>query len=499
VVFVFAVVTCVLIWRVSQRISDEMFSQLETRGKEMVTLLAEGCLRPLAAADLSFVETMASEAGKNESVIQASIITYVELYTSKAERDKGVTDVGTYVGHSDPSMIQKAYELPEGLNESDVGKEIVVLNLPDGSRRIRFRKPMIYTYKGKNRVIGAAEIIMDLSDITNALRKVRKDITFYCTLSAIVSIIGIILLFTFILRPVRMLVEAMSRISLGDFKLQVIARDPSEVGVLTRSFNAMAAELETLQAKAVAQELIKKELDIAETIQHGLLPETLPEIEGLDITARYESAEIVGGDYYDVFQIEDQLWAFTIGDVSGKGIPGSLVMSITRSVLRAHASSSRSPSEVLIKTNKILCEDIPAGLFVTLALAYYNQKNGTFSVASAGHNPVLLRRGEKIHQLKLSGIPLGADDSGIFDEVLEEGTLTLRPDDFIFMYTDGITEAMDHDKQLFGLERLKEAISSYRDGPLKNFPVTLMRRLQDFRDGAKPNDDLTFIAIRRHS
>jgi len=496
VIIVFGTATWILIWRVSIRVSDELLSQIEIRGSELVSQMAEACKKPLAAGDLAFVESMASEAGKGESVILATIITNIDLYTSKREKAKGITDIGTYVGHSDTEKIGKSYELPEGLKESDVAKDVVVLNLADGSRRIRFRKPMIFSYKGKNRIVGASEIILDLDEIREALRIVRTDITVYGTLSAIVSALGIIILLTFILRPIRTLVEAMSRIQEGDFKLQVIARDPSEVGVLTRSFNRMAAELDKLQAKAVAQQLMKKELDIAETIQNRLLPAKLPEIPGLELAARYEAAKEVGGDYYDIFQIDDHKWAMVIGDVSGKGIPGSLVMSITRSILRSNAEGSRTPADVLIRTNRILYDDIPAGLFVTLALAYYDEKKCTFSFASAGHNPVLIRRNDKIHEMKLSGLPLGADNTGIFDRIIEEGTLTLKNDDFILMYTDGITEAMNSSKDLFGLDRLKEAVTSYREGPIVNFPVTLMRRVDDFRNGEAVSDDLTFIAIR---
>ncbi len=496
VIIVMAVTTWILVHRVSQRAGEELRRQIIHRGRSLVELMAEACTEPLVSEDLLFVESIARKVGRSEAVVEAAIITSIELNTSQQDRRRGVTDIGTYVAHSNPAKIGLPYEYPEGLREEQVGLPLVELRREDGTRALRFRSPLIYPYQGRNRIVGNAEVVMDLEEIDSAVAAVRSSIVMSGLYAAIGAALLIILLFGLLLRPLRRLTDAMGRLMEGDFQLQVIARDPSEVGVLTRTFNHMASELSSLQRKMVEQELIKRELDIAEKIQHALLPEKLPKIEGLDIAAHYSSAEVVGGDYYDIIRLGEHRWAFVVGDVSGKGIPGALVMSMTRSILRSHVEDGYEPAQALIRTNRVLCKDIPPGMFVTLALLYYDTAKHEVVLASAGHNPPLFRRGDVVMPLRRPGLPLGADNTGVFESVIEEGVLPMQPGDLMLLYTDGLTETMNRDGELFGLDRLREALLAYREGPLQNYGLTILRRVSDFRDGYPPSDDVSFIALK---
>ncbi|HHE47143.1 MAG TPA: HAMP domain-containing protein, partial [Bacteroidetes bacterium] len=434
-VIVFSITTTLLVWRLSARVSDQLYSQIKLRGEAIVAQMAAACTRPMMAGDLLFVESIAREAGHERSIREASIVTFVKLKMPKWPYGDRIPEQGLVIAHSDPSKVGKPYELPEGLSLNNPSTDALELTDGNGGRFLLFRRPMVYRYKGAERIIGSAEIRMDITGIDQALKQVRSDITLYGVLSAALGVVGMILLFNIILRPVRQLTTAMSRLQEGDFTLHVISHDKSEVGLLTRTFNNMAAELNSLQRKLVQQELIRKELEIAKTIQLRLLPEDLPRIPGLEIAARCVPAEEVGGDYYDVFPVSDSTWALVVGDVSGKGVPGSLVMTMTRSVLRSVATVGQSPGNVLIRTNRVICRDIPSGMFVSLVLIYFDTSTGKLTFTSAGHPPPILVREKRLLHLKVPGIPLGADDSGVFEKVMEEGVLQLHRDDLLLVYT----------------------------------------------------------------
>lgn len=497
VLVVITLSTTAMVLGISSKVSNALYRQYVSRGEALVSQVANVATRPMIAGDFQVVEEIARNAASSESVTEISITTLIEIHTTRKDRKKGITDVGTYVAHSDVKKLGKPYEYPPGLSPDSLGLPKVKLMSAEGKPLMRFAKPMIYTYKGSNQVVGRAEVIMDLAEISSSLASVRMQIAKYGLVAAVFGVTVMILVISAILRPIQRLKEAMIRVQQGDFIFQVKASDPSEVGLLTRTFNHMAAKLSELQEKMVQQELIKKELDIAETIQQGLLPEQLPELPGVEIAAYYDSAEEVGGDYYDYMEIGDGRWAFAIGDVSGKGIPGSLVMSMTRSILRSYVKAVASPAEALMRTNTVLCKDIPVGMFVTLVLAYLDTKTNRITLASAGHNPAIIRRNGKIGALRLRGLPLGADDSGLFDELINETSFKLEQNDIFVMYTDGVTEAMNKNGDMFGLEGLVESVKSYpTDKPIINFPVTLMRRIKQFRQGEPPNDDISFMVLK---
>jgi sigma-B regulation protein RsbU (phosphoserine phosphatase) len=223
----------------------------------------------------------------------------------------------------------------------------------------------------------------------------------------------------------------------------------------------------------------------------------VPDIPRTEVAAFYASASNVGGDYYDVFPAQDGQWALAVADVSGKGISGALGMTMTRSILRSLVKSGLSPSQVLSQCNHTLFEDIPPGMFVTVALAYYHPETGRTVFASAGHNPPLLRHNNAIQEIRQDGLPLGADDEGLFEQVIEETEFQLQVGDTLVMYTDGVTESMDRTGNMFGMERMKETLLHYADAPVKNMIPLLSRKVIEFRKGAEPNDDVTFIVLRR--
>jgi len=193
-----------------------------------------------------------------------------------------------------------------------------------------------------------------------------------------------------------------------------------------------------------------------------------------------------------------------VADVSGKGVPASLVMSILRTVIRIYATDKSSPREILGRVNRYLEGNIPSGMFITVMLVIYEVATAKLNLVSAGHNPMIYydSKGSRLHKLNPAGTPLGvplADDVD-FEKSLEETEVVLNQEDMIAIFTDGITEALDRDKNQFGMERLMNffgtAISNGTRPPVTELSNELVRAIDDFAGFSSQADDITFIIAR---
>ena len=178
--------------------------------------------------------------------------------------------------------------------------------------------------------------------------------------------------------------------SLGDLQHQSRVSSGDELGNLARTFNQMTRNLHTAQAAKLSQKALEHELSLATNIQSGLLPSELPEIPGLDLAAFYCSAKEVGGDYYDLLQVDEDTVGMVVADVSGKGVPGSLVMTMTRSMLHMAARDNQSPQQTIIEVNNCLAPDMNPGMFVTMAYLVLDTRTREIRLVRAGHNAPLL-------------------------------------------------------------------------------------------------------------
>jgi sigma-B regulation protein RsbU (phosphoserine phosphatase) len=207
---------------------------------------------------------------------------------------------------------------------------------------------------------------------------------------------------------------------------------------------------------------------------------------------------------YDVFQISPERYCLTVADVSGKGVPASLVMSMLRTVIQIQAINAVSAKETLITVNNYLKDNIPPGMFITVLLAIYDSFSREMNLVSAGHNPLLLyRAAEKtVSKVNPGGMPLGmpATLGPSFEESLEEISINLQEGDGFFIFTDGITEANNREGQQFGIDRLEAFIGAElakgSSDEVSFLSKTLVSELDAFSGYAKPSDDLTFIVAR---
>ena len=252
-------------------------------------------------------------------------------------------------------------------------------------------------------------------------------------------------------------------------------------------------------SEANEKKRLDHDLQIAREIQRILLPAESPTINGFEIHGLNIPASQVSGDYFDYITIDEDRLGVAIADVSGKGVPASLIMAICRSVLRSQAPENSSPSEVLKKVNRQLYPDIKEDMFISMAYLVLNHVNATVILSRAGHDAPLLYRAAtgELSAIKPPGLVLGIDSGSVFDRISNDIAVPLERDDCLVLYTDGVTEALDGNGDEFGLER---TMNSVRASAANGAPAIVNRLIEDLRSfvGATPqNDDITLIAIRK--
>ena len=246
------------------------------------------------------------------------------------------------------------------------------------------------------------------------------------------------------------------------------------------------------------RERMAKELEIAKNVQNNLLPRSTPTVPLLEFGGICIPALEVGGDYYDFVQMKGGLLGTAIADVSGKGLPAAIYMTLTKGALQASAEDQPSPRKVLSKINSIVYKSISRGTFISMIYAVIDTKTRKVTFARAGHNPLALFSSDST-SAKLftpNGLALGLDNGEKFDATLEEMEITLKPGDALVFYTDGFTEAMDSQANEFGEERLVELIESTRNLPVKEMLEKIDAGVRKFVGAAPQHDDMTMVAIK---
>ena len=277
-------------------------------------------------------------------------------------------------------------------------------------------------------------------------------------------------------------------------------RKKDEIGALARAIGKMETDIvqyvENLTAVTAEKERIGAELNVATQIQADMLPRifpAFPERPEFDIYASMTPAKEVGGDFYDFFLVDDDHLAVVIADVSGKGVPAALFMVIAKTLIKNHAQNQEAPGTVFTQTNEQLCEGNDAGLFVTGWMGVLEISTGKFVYVNAGHNPPLLKRaGGTFEWLKSRpGFVL----AGMEGVRYRENTLQLEPGDRLYLYTDGVTEATNSHEELFGDERLQNALNEYMDLPVEQFLPKIKECIDAFVGDADQFDDITMLAL----
>jgi sigma-B regulation protein RsbU (phosphoserine phosphatase) len=253
--------------------------------------------------------------------------------------------------------------------------------------------------------------------------------------------------------------------------------------------------LYTLQAE---QEQIGSDLRVASEIQKMLLPDHAPTVRNFDMVGHNIAAQHVGGDYYDFLPVNGSRVGVVIADVSGKAIPGALVMTICRSAFRAQTGLNLSPAEVLHRVNHVLIPDLREDMFVTILYGILDAEQRAFTFVRAGHDPALWFHAQtgQVEVVRPRGTAVGLDRSGQFSLTLEERQVMLAPGDVLILYTDGMTESLDAEDREFGRDRLINAVRESSGGTAQEISEFIFKRLNQFTGDAQPHDDRTLVVIK---
>jgi serine phosphatase RsbU (regulator of sigma subunit) len=345
---------------------------------------------------------------------------------------------------------------------------------------------------------GTARIVLSIQKVDDSVNSLVYSSVVAGLLFVLAGVAVSYFLAAGIVRPVRRLMRDVDIVSRGDFDHVTKRVSSDEIGLLAMAFNDMTKSLKVAQGLELEQEKVQAELDTAREIQAHLLPSKIPQLPGFDIYQAYSPAKEVGGDYFDFIPVDRENLGVVVADVSGKGIPGSMVMGSTRTVLRMLAAGNASASDTLAQTNAIVARDIKRGMFVTAIYGVLNVRQKTLTVASAGHNPMVLFRARsgKCELVNPAGIALGFDKGPIFNRTVKEQTIQLYKGDRIVMYTDGVVEAMDERHEEFGDERFYKWVQVNSRGKSRDFVRALLRELEGHRGNADQHDDITIVTVK---
>ncbi len=262
----------------------------------------------------------------------------------------------------------------------------------------------------------------------------------------------------------------------------------------TRTLLGMLKQAEVTREQLIA---IRQELSVAQRIQQSILPHAFP-TDGaemrFDMYAHMEAAKQVGGDFYDFFFLDDQHLGVVIGDVSGKGVPAAIYMAMSRTLIRSTALGGVTVAECMAHVNDVLSSESDSGMFVTVFYGILDVRTGDFTYCNAGHNePCVLQPSGKVEMLKgANGLVLGVMGGMPYEQL----TLRMQPGDSVYLYTDGVTEAMDAAGGMYSDERLLENLALHTE----RAPADLVHRILDdvrgFTIGAAQSDDITSLALR---
>lgn len=309
----------------------------------------------------------------------------------------------------------------------------------------------------------------------------------------VIALAGVFPLSTHMTRNLSTLTAGANRIAAGDLDTRVPVRSRDEFGQLAQAFNRMTGDLQAHQKMLVEQERLQRELELCRQIQNEMLPHGalrlgLTEVKGVSIPARE-----VGGDFFNYFLLPDGQMALLVGDVSGKGVGAALLMANIQATLRARLPLEHDLAALADAIDREVEHNTPRGVYVTLFVGILDPQPQTLRYVNAGHNPqFVLRASGEIDRLQGTGMPVGL----FAGHGYQERCIQLEDDDLLFFYTDGLVEAENEAREMFGAERLEALIVRSRNESVADTLARIERAVSDFRGAAEPFDDATMMALR---
>ena len=447
--------------------ADGARPQMEAEGRRLeVAVRKNGRLLGTANATLNMNRTMRTVlalARRDQGEIPFAIDRRGELYTPSAAHEPMLRSLG----------IEGGADSTASARPRRVGDWIVVSQGAPGGITFGIARP-----------------------IGEPLREIRRASVRNLSLGLLVvalAFIGIIPISTRMTKHLAGLTDGVRQLAGGNFSTRVPVRSSDEFGTLARAFNQMASDLERHEALVVAQERLRKELELSRLIQSEMLPRAPlvsgpAEIAGLSLPARE-----VGGDFFNYFVLPDGRLALLVGDVSGKGVSAALLMANVQATLRARMRHEMDLAQLADALDRELDQNTPGPVYLTLFVGILERDGRVLRYVNAGHNPQFLLRGQgSIEPLASTGLPIALYAGHGYKEI----RVDLAPGDMLFFYTDGLVETEDAAGEMFGAERLQTILAVEHTRSVD----TVLQRVEDavtaFRGKAEPFDDATLMAMR---
>jgi sigma-B regulation protein RsbU (phosphoserine phosphatase) len=439
-------------------------------------------------------------SGSVDALIRKDMLTLIPLAVDTQKDNSGVlyaavTDSqGRIVAHSDNSQNGKEFKLD---NARPLAEDARVMEASIGDTWVwDVADPIVP--KEKNVELGTVHVGISRQAVEDAVRQSMIKLS----TASFFLLLGGVVLSVFMVRimvgPIRVLSHAASRIGAGELDVQVPVTSQDELGQLSTIFNSMIGNLKQAEKVKLEKERIQGELNVAHSIQAGLLPSAPPKFSNVDVAFVCSPAKELGGDFFDWFALDGgSKLGLVIADVSGKGVPAALHMANLRNLMRFIVRDTLAPAEVLKKVNALAWPDLKGDSFVTVLYAVYDMKSRQINYVSAGHEPALLHRAKdgSIEECRAKGMPVGIAEPEDFDFVMKESQVKLEPGDSFIMFTDGITEAMNSKEVQFGRDRMVEVVTATK-GSADSAVKAVVEAVKRHADGFDQSDDITLLMLK---
>jgi sigma-B regulation protein RsbU (phosphoserine phosphatase) len=343
---------------------------------------------------------------------------------------------------------------------------------------------------------------LGLASSTRRIDRARMtSIITVASITAVMILIGLpltILTLNKKLKPIAVISDSLKRVNPDNIAINIPVTGKNEFGYLSETLRVMGDRLNLAQRQLIEKERLERELEIARQIQENILPKKYPRADNYEFYGMYRSAREVGGDYYDFIDLDRERQAFLVADVSGKSLPGMLVMLMTRDIIRNQIRREHEPSRLLSRVNEELLNNIKRGTFVTMFFGVLDRNSGIFSFASAGHNHLLVVDSGlgTAKRIKTPGFPLGMVPPEQFGKRIETGRIILKPDDWLVQYTDGINEAQNVEHEEFGMEKFIRLLEDNRRETPRKLVDRILTEHRRFTGDLPQFDDITLLVMK---